>query len=183
MKTFESAYDWGVRHMSCPEALDWRMSLGENATQADAWQACERGDWLIWQWEHCESYEAEMQKAVENIVSRSIRRAQKSLRGVTAVWVTVWRKWAREWLSGTDRTKTAAADAAYDAADAAYDAAYAAAYAAAAYADAANADAANAADCAAYATNVAADTWQSRKAELKLQARDIRREIPEWPGE
>ena len=43
----ESAYEWGVRHRSCSEALEWRKSLGPEATQADAWRQCHRGDWLL----------------------------------------------------------------------------------------------------------------------------------------
>ena len=76
-----------------------------------------------------------------------------------------WNRWAKNWLSGLDRTR-ASADAAYASADAAAAAraAAAAAYAAAAYAsaDAADAsyDAAAAARAAANAARDAADTRQ-----------------------
>lgn len=44
-----SAVDYGIRHGSCDEAMTWRRSLPPDATQADAYAACERGDWLVWQ--------------------------------------------------------------------------------------------------------------------------------------
>lgn len=44
----QSAAQWGAGRGSCLAALTWRRSLGEDATQADAWLACQRGDWVIW---------------------------------------------------------------------------------------------------------------------------------------
>ncbi|MDQ6661532.1 MAG: hypothetical protein M3Z24_11265 [Chloroflexota bacterium] len=78
-----------------------------------------------------------------------------------------WNEWANNWLSGQDRTTTAAAATARAAA-----AAYAAAYAAAAYAVAdayayANAAAANAANAAAYAAYAAAE--RKRQADWIIQ--------------
>jgi len=43
------ATDFGLRHKSCREAMEWRESLAPDATQADAWTQCHRGDWMIWQ--------------------------------------------------------------------------------------------------------------------------------------
>jgi len=157
--TAESAYEWGLRHNSCAPALNQRQDLGPGATQADWWLVCDRGDWLIWQLQRLPADElrpvrAALHRATERIVARAIRRAQKSLRGVRAEWATQWRRWARRWLSGEDRTAAAAAA----------EAAWAAAEAAAAE--------------AAWARARAAEAW-----ELKLQARDIRREIPVWSME
>jgi len=42
-----SAYQWGVDHELCTDELEWRKSLGPDATQADAYLACESGDWMI----------------------------------------------------------------------------------------------------------------------------------------
>jgi len=94
------------------------------------------------------------QDATERIVARAIRRGQRSLRGVRAPWATEWRRWARRWLSGEDRSRAAA----WAAADAARAAERAAA-------------AAEAAERAAWA------------AERRLQARDLRLALPEWPGD
>ena len=89
--------------------------------------------------------------ATERIVARAIRRGQRSLRGVRAPWATEWRRWARRWLSGEDRSM-AAAMAAVEAA-------------------------AGAAGAAGAARGAA------RAAELRLQARDLRLALPEWPEE
>ena len=47
-----SAYQWGLDRDSCPRALAARQALGPEATQADWWRVCPRGDWLLWQLEH-----------------------------------------------------------------------------------------------------------------------------------
>ena len=149
------AVEFGKLHNSCTDAMEWRESLGPTATQADAYLACDRGDWLIWQLDKLtpEQYakiKPALNRAIEKIVARAIRRGVKSLRGVRAEWATDYRRWARRWLSGEDRTWAAAGAAAGAAArEAARGAAREAAWA----------------------------------AELKLQARDIRREIPAWTGE
>ena len=118
------ALNWGRHHDSCPEALVWRESLGPQATQADAWRECQRGDWLLWQFRRLPALTREetrpaMRRAIDRIVARAIRQGQRALRGVRAPWATAWRRWARAWLNGTDRT-AAAAEAARDAARAAW---------------------------------------------------------------
>jgi len=45
----ESAYEWGLRHGSCANGLEARRALGPATTQADWWQICPRGGWLLWQ--------------------------------------------------------------------------------------------------------------------------------------
>ena len=123
------AIDFGLRHSSCDEAMEWRESLGPDTTQTDAWRQCHRGDWMIWQLERIGH--PVPRDAIVRIVKRAIRRGQKSLRGVRAPWATEWRRWASRWLSGEDRSRAAAwAARAAAAGDAAAEAAEAAAWAA-----------------------------------------------------
>ena len=206
------AVDYGKKHNSCTDAMEWRESLGPTATQADAYLACDRGDWLIWQLDKLtpEQYakiKPALNRAIEKIVARAIRRGVKSLRGVRAEWATDYRRWARRWLSGEDRTWAAAREAAAaageaaweaarEAAEAAGEAAWEAAWAVAREAEAAAGEAAweaawavaraaarEAAGAAARAAAREAARAAAEAAELKLQARDIRREIPAWTGE
>jgi hypothetical protein len=159
-----SAIDFGIKYRSCQEAMEWRRGLPAGATQADAWQACHRCDWMIWQYSRLpsgmlEQYRPALRRAIDRIVARAIRRGVKSIRGVRAEWATKYRRWARRWLSGEDRSAEAAVEAAEEEAEEAAEVAWAAVWAAVDAVDAAEA------------------------AELRLQARDIRREIPDWPGE
>jgi len=188
-----------------PEAVEWLQGY---STMADAWTQCHRGDWMIWAL-LAEGIDVPA-AAIERIVARAIRRGQKSLRGVRAPWATAWRRWASRWLSGEDRTGAAAREAAADAARVASRAAWAEAAGAAAdaarvasraawaagaraawasraaagaAADAARAAAWAAAAWAARAATDAAAAWAAAEAaELRLQARDLRRALPEWPG-
>ena len=145
------ATDFGRKHNSCREAMEWRESLAPDATQADAWRQCRRGDWMIWQLERIGH--PVPQDATERIVARAIRRGQRSLRGVRAPWATEWRRWARRWLSGEDRSRAAAGDAALEAA----------------------------AESGAAAESAMAAARTAAKTELRLQARDLRLVLPEWP--
>ena len=154
------AIDFGLLHKSCREAMEWRRSLGPDATQADAWRQCHRGDWMIWQLERIGH--PVPRDAIERMVARAIRRGQRSLRGVRAPWATEWRRWARDWLSGEDRSREAARAAWAARADAA-------------------AWVARAATRAARAEAAAEDA--ARAVELRLQARDLRLALPEWPEE
>jgi hypothetical protein len=194
-----TATKFGEHYGSCREALKARRALGEDATQADWWRVCPRGDWLIWQLERVgrDSDNPALERALERIRSRAIRRAIKSLRGIRGEWATAWRGWARRWLSGEDRSCQSAASAEGAAANATWAAAtatWAAGSAAGATRDAGAAgSAARAAAWAAWATRTAAGSsagavsWAAESAtatvprrELRLQARDIRIEIPEW---
>jgi len=181
-----AAIEFGEKHKSCTGAMGLRVALGPSATQADWWKVCPRGDWLIWQLERVgllKTMNPPLHSAMERTITRAIRRGQKALRGNCEPWTTGWRRWARLWLSGEDRSRAAAAAAAsafHAATLAALLPAFRAASAAAAafaYADAAYADAA---DYASASASAYADAAYA--AEQKLQARDIRREIPEWPG-
>ena len=108
-----------------------------------------------------------LRRVLDRIVARAIRRGQRALRGVRAEWATKWRRWARAWISGEDRSEAAAGDATRAARYAAWDATRAARYAAW--------DAAWAAWDAAWAARYAA--WDAAGDERRLQLRDIRREI------
>ena len=181
------AVEFGKLHNSCTDAMEWRKSLGPTATQADAYLACDRGDWLLWQLNRLtpEQYLAvkpALDRAIGKIVARSIRRGVRSLRGIREAWATGYRRWARRWFSGEDRTWEAAGAAAWAAGEAAREAGAAEAAARAAAWEAWVAAEA-AAGAAAWAAGAAAwEAGAAEAAELKLQARDIRKEIPAWPG-
>ena len=132
-------------------------------------------------------------RAVDSIVERSVRNTLANVEGIDEPWAEKWLVWAENWLTNEDRTWAAAADAAraaraewaaWTAAAEAADAA--AARAAAAAAEAAHSAARAAAWAAARAADAAVDAAVDAAAEdkeLRLQAEDIHREIPEWPGD
>ena len=107
------AVDFGKKHSSCEDAMEWRKSLGP-VTQTDAWRLCKRGDWMIWQLrkglseEQFRSVLPALKIVLEKIVTRAIYRGLKSLKEVNTPWATEWRRWAVAWLSGKDRTARAA---------------------------------------------------------------------------
>lgn len=203
------AIDFGKLHESCPEAMVWRRSLPPTATQSDAYLACQRGDWLLWQLatlppEQYETLRPAIKLVLEKIVDRAIRRGLASIEGVEEPWATSWRSWAAGWLSGENGSAEgaeAAKEAARAAAEAAAEgeaegeaarAAVVAAWAAWVAAMAARATAwlaAEARSAGLVAARAARAAWVAGSAagvdseELRLQAEDIRREIPEWPGE
>jgi hypothetical protein len=182
-----SAYDWGVQRKSCPEALRWRESLGESATQADAWKECHRGDWLIWQlWQLPRDEYAvvlpALLRAVDTFVDRAVRQHALECDD------PIVEAWAAAWLDGSDRSAESAwasASAASAAASAAY-AASAAAWAAETY-TAWAVESAESAWGAEYAASAAvsaeAEASSDWEAELQRLAGDIRAKIPVWPGE
>ncbi len=199
-----TAYEWGLKNNSCSEAMEWRKGLGPRATQRDAWKRCHRSEWMIWQLGRLPieiqiELKPPLTRVFNKIVARSVR---KHARHCPAESV---RAWAKGWLSWADRTEksaiaardtsraaaSAAAYAAASAAAAAYAAASAARFAAGATTwyipiEAAIEVALNAAWGVASDPRVAtgAAAWNAaRNAESKRQARDIRYEIPEWPGE
>ena len=156
--THESALDWGHRHGSFPLELAARKALGPETTQADWWRVCPRGDWLLGQWlslpaETREATNLAIQRATVRVVARALRRGLRALRGVRSPEATEWRRWARRWLDGTDR-ETAAPKAASTRA------------------------AARAAVARALGLGEHDAAWA---VEMRLQAHDIRRELPEWP--
>jgi hypothetical protein len=193
MKKERTAHQWGVDHNSCDEALEWRKSLGA-VTQKEAFEVCERGDWLIWQLQRLEKEQLkeilpQLLTATNSIVERSVRNHALNC-GIKEV-----EQWAINWLNGNKSARSArsawtaarAATWAVAAAHAAADAAGAAAAYAAADATGAVAGAVWAAQSAAVQTARAEDTVdtieEASSEELKLQALDIKKEIPEWVWE
>lgn len=196
-----SAYEQGVKWGSCREALEERRKLGPNATQADWWLVCPRGDWLIWQLQwlsttECNSVRLVIQQTTERTTARAVRRGQRALQNVTASWAAEWRQWARRWLSGENRTEAAARVAALGVAAARMAALGAADWEAATMTVVWSATLA-AADGANWPTSSMA--WAAESAmfvstkgnkikmtasmrERRRQTREIRAEIPEWPG-
>jgi len=188
------AIEFGKKHLSCKEAIAWRESLGPEATQADAYLACERGDWLVWQLGRGpfakEQADEPLQRAAEHMATRAIRRGQEGLRDIREPWATDWQKWALRWLSGEDRSTEAAKEAATAAMKEADRSERAAAKVAARVA-------ARIVWVTVWATvpQLAPTAWaedatvdvrdgvEARANEQNLQAQDIRREIPKWLGE
>jgi len=196
-----NAYEWGLAHSSCPEALKWRKSLGPDATQADAWKLCQRGDWMGWQLRYGLSA-AELRavmpallRATDKVVERVIRHVMKSLEGNDAPWAVDWWEWAVRWLTGDDRSAQAAEAAiATQATKAAAWETVGSAMRSATWATMAAvwaSDAARAARAAEWAiavnairsTATAAEEAVALEEERVRQAKDLRSEIPEWPGE
>lgn len=81
-----NAYEQGIEWRSCEEALEARKALGLDATQADWWRACKRGDWLLWQLnrlsrlEHA-SVHPVLRRALKGTVARAVRRGQQDWPG------------------------------------------------------------------------------------------------------
>ena len=100
-----TAIEFGEKHGSCSEAMTWRRSLPTGTTQADAWLACERGEWLFWQLSHglsAEEYEAlrpAIKRASAKIAQRAVLRAH--LACVDAgIEIPEWEVWAFEYVTG-----------------------------------------------------------------------------------
>jgi len=154
------AVEFGKKYESCIAALEWRRSLPEGATQADAYLLCERADWLVWQLTREPDVWLRVHDAVIPLVTAMADRAveRHCLRcGVPAV-----EQWAARWLDGTDRSQAAAW-------------AEAAAAAWAAWAEAAAEAAARAEEAWARAADNLPE-WHAEWCEK------IRAAVPEWPG-
>lgn len=210
-----SAFKWGLYYGSCSEALTWRESLGPDTGQSEAWRVCTNGAWLLWQWRKLPLAKREetwpaIQRAFDRITARAIRRGLQSLRGEKSPGATEWRQWARNWLTGTDRSRNAASVAAENAANF-FDltgrfhdprfvvAAWSADTAMIAameditpghgdttkFLTSISSSAGTAAWFAAIQIGVTTPRMAAENAEiaeLHTQARDIRRELPEWPS-
>lgn len=176
------AVKFGEKHGLGKAATEWRRSLSPGATQADAYLACERGDWLFWQLKQLPKKQYKqlrpaIKRSVESIVARAIRRAVKHLRGNRKSWVGEYRRWARCWLSGEDRSSASAWAVVVMLLGKRQMIAVRAAWAAHAAADEdGKSTAMHAVDSAAWVTE------KVGAVEQRLQVRDIRREIPTWPG-
>jgi hypothetical protein len=179
-----SAYQWGIDHGSCLEALKARRALGKQATQADWWRVhCPRGDWMIWQLRQLHTDRLRhvlpsLLRALERIVQRAVEPLceQYDLPELC--------DWAQGWMGGVDRSEAAAIAAAESAVTGSEaDAAAAAARLASMRKERASKTRASTAQLVlAAAAGAATASWSSME-ELRRQADDIRAEIPEWPGE
>ena len=154
-----------LRHMSrldaCEEATEWVQGLPADMPASDAWQRCERADWLLWL-----AGRAGVDCKLVVLVACDCARLALPIwqkrypeDGRVLACIDTVERWTRGEATIEDvraarraadaASYAAAADAAYAYADAAYAAAAAASYAAYAYADAAYAAAA----AASYAAN------------------------------
>jgi len=153
----------------CSGAVRW---MDHYETPQEAWDACERGDWMLWLMGHKSDRKLSVRAACGCArLSLKYAKGSEALNAIEA---------AEGWCEGkvTQHEVKIAADAAAYAADAAADAAaYAAAYAADAYAAA---DAADAAAAYAYAAAAAAAA-AARPKMLSDCAAVVRRFCPTCP--
>jgi hypothetical protein len=171
---------------ACSESIEW---ASQYSTAQEAYDACERGDWLLWLHARARSDPRILTRAKCEI-ARTVLHLVPDGEDRPRIAIETAERWARgEASEGEIRGAYSAAAASSDASDAAYAAAYAsavyfAAYAASAAASAAdaasaasNADAADAADAAASADAAAA----ARLASLKSSAEIVRSHFPTSP--
>ncbi len=141
---------------ACEEAIIW---LKSQKYASEAWQNCERGDWMLWLAKrlNVDDKKLTMAKAMCAKQVEHLMKDQRSKDALQACFDYANGKITRKELNDTAIAAYAAVNTTANTAVAAY-AAYAAAYAAyAAYANAANANAANA-NAAYAAVNTTANT-------------------------
>jgi len=164
---------------ACQPAIDW---VGDR-TAREAWEQCERPDWLIGMAHHV------LDIPTDKIVECGIMCAAQVPQSLA------WLLWARNWITGEDRSHEAAADAAAAAAWAAeaHEAAAAAAAEAATWATWADDAAWAAADAAWAAAEAAADAARAACAAARaadaggdsIRMCNLIREIvkPDWEAD
>src|SRR3990167_3039881 len=86
----------------CPDALTWARGYPDLAS---AWQACERGDWMLWYLERTAldtraTREALTCIAIECVLGIEVRAP-----------IAGWDEWAARYLRGEDHTREAAREA------------------------------------------------------------------------
>jgi hypothetical protein len=176
MKTTLDALKWAVANNACSgpgEAIEWLESLPEGTTMAEAWEQCQRADWMLWALRKaklCLDSPA-LHEFACRVAERALKAEVEAGRSVDArSWAAIRVKCA--WLQGeaTDDELRTAEEAAEEAARAAAraEAAWAAARAEAAWA------AARAATRAA-AARAAARAEQARAAARAEQADLLRK--------
>ena len=182
-----------LRHMSrldaCEEATEWVQGLPADMPASDAWQRCERADWLLWL-----AGRAEVDRKLVVLVACDCARLALPIwqkrypeDGRVPACIDTVERWTRGEATIEDvraarraaydaaaYADAAAYDAAAYAAAAAYDAAYAAVYAAAAAAAAA------AYDAAAAAYDAAAAARRAQRASTLRQCADLTRARITW---
>jgi predicted alpha/beta hydrolase family esterase len=160
----------------CKEALIFYNSF---ETSEEAWEKCERGDWMLW---IAQNLQVDVRKLVlaKSLCAYTVKHLMKE-RSKNAIYVAF--KYGRGKATKTELNAAYAdaadvANAAYAYADATYayaaDAAYAVAYAVA-YAANANADATDVANAVAYAANAAAYAANAN-ADATYAAADAKKE-------
>lgn len=188
-KKILTAYEQGQIWGSCEAALEERKKF---ASQSLWYKNCKRGDWLFWQFNKLSvRQQKEIGAKLKLITERIVKRAIKKY--ALHCDIAEVRQWAKNWLSGKDRSAEAAR-AAVVAAKAAAEATVEAVWAARAAVEAvwvvraavvavwvARAAVEAAVEAAWTAWAASAARVAARAAELELQARDIHRFIPNWP--
>jgi hypothetical protein len=148
---------------ACEEAIKW-CAENKFKTIEEAWEKCERGDWMLWLYRRLYPDNLRELTLAKGYCANTVRHLMRDERSINAVDAAI--AFGEGKISKVELRAAAAAAsaaAAADAADAAYAADYAAAATAADYA-AATTDAAYAADYAAYAASDAADAAYAASA-------------------
>jgi hypothetical protein len=134
MKTAEEFKRRLIELGACDDALNW----ADGRTAAEAWEQCERGDWLLW-WSQKEAADARELTLAKARCAKLVIHLMKDERSIAAVEAA--ENYGLGLISMEELTAASSSSAA--SAYAAYASAYAASAAAyAAYADADSADAA-----------------------------------------
>ena len=121
---------------ACFDALRW---IEENniKTLAEAWEKCERGDWLLWLYVHLHPDHVRERVLVAGLCANTVRHLMTDKRSIVAVDAAI--NFGEGKISGRN-LRVAAAAASYADTDYSEDVSYAAYAAAASYEDALNAD-------------------------------------------
>ena len=152
----------------CSDAREW-MRTQKNDTEA--WNNCERGDWMLWIAKKLNADDRKLTMA-KAMCTKQVEHLMEDQRSKDAIQACIY---YFNGLTTREQLNAAADAAAYAAADAdayAADAAYAAAYTAAAYAARA-ARAAYAAADAAYAATAAARAARAAAAGVKINFNEL----------
>lgn len=188
------AIKFGLRNESCNEALVWRISLPPGSSQADAYLACQRGDWIMWQLRRLS------REKLRGNLPALIRSSRKTVARAVGTYAAKCesseiRTLAKAWLSGGQdpESATGMVEAWKIASHARHKFGTPVVYACSSailfpWAEAtfpiASASCSScvlsAALLAAASTEDSDDAWIR---ELRRQADDIRSEIPTWPGD
>ena len=144
---------------ACQEAIDWV----ENKTFKEAWQTCERGDWMLWFAQANKLCGIRILTLAKARCAKLVIHLMKDERSKNAVYVAEQYGIGKATRKQLDDASDAASDAARAASYAASNAARAASYAASYAASDAASDAARAASAAAWdawaASDDAWDAW------------------------
>lgn len=155
---------------ACSEAIEWAKGF---ETAQEAWDNCERGDWMLWFIGNTDTSEpySEERKPLVKVSFRCARLAWKRLSKEAKTCVELHERWVNGENISIEELSKAKTAAAYAAANSAADAAY--------FAANANSVASAAANSAAYAAAYTSAAFKTaRKAALKKCAEIIREAYP-----